>query len=115
MKELIIKIMVEILGILAIATKAIKQRWTSKLSHYAQVTVDRSLAEKYLMKLIGRRDVEDALMKLEKLSSDEALMATAQVLKLTHDVDNKVVDVEEKVTGIDHRIIEVSDGAQHVF
>jgi hypothetical protein len=42
-------------------------------------------------------------------------MATAQVLKVTHDVDNKVVDVEEKVIGIDHRMIEVADGTQDVF
>jgi hypothetical protein len=37
-------------------------------------------------KLLGRTDIVDALKKLKKLSYDEALMATAQVLKVTHEV-----------------------------
>jgi hypothetical protein len=41
---------------------------------------------RYLKTLIGRTDIEDALKKLEKLSSDEGLMATAQTLKVAHDV-----------------------------
>jgi len=45
MKDTIVKIMVEVLGILAIATKEIKQ----------------GSAKKYLNKLLGRTDIEDAL------------------------------------------------------
>jgi hypothetical protein len=37
-------------------------------------------------KLLGRTDIEDALKRLENLSHDEALMATVQVLKVTHEV-----------------------------
>ena len=46
-----------------------------------------------MKKLLGRTDIEDALKKLENLSHDEALMATAQVLKATHNVDDKVQEV----------------------
>jgi ribosome recycling factor len=35
-------------------------------------------------KLLGRTDIEDALKKLEKLEQDEAMMAIAQILKVTH-------------------------------
>jgi hypothetical protein len=35
---------------------------------------------------LGRTDIEDALKKLEKLSQDEAMMAIAQVLRVTHNV-----------------------------
>ncbi|KAI0255516.1 hypothetical protein BJV78DRAFT_680581 [Lactifluus subvellereus] len=77
MMELIIKIMVEVLGILAITTKWIKQGFTKK----------------FVKKLLGRMDIEDALKKLENLSRDESLMATAQVLKVTHNVDDKVKEV----------------------
>ena len=36
--------------------------------------------EKYFEKLLGRKDVEDALKRLDKLTQDEAKMATAEVL-----------------------------------
>jgi hypothetical protein len=52
-------------------------------------------------KLIGRTDIEDALKKLEKLSQDEALMAIAQVLRVTRNVDDNLE--------------EVIDGAQSMF
>jgi hypothetical protein len=41
---------------------------------------------KYLKKLAGRTDMEDALKRLEKLTNEEIRMATAQVLKATHNV-----------------------------
>ncbi|KAF8494335.1 hypothetical protein F5888DRAFT_1636058 [Russula emetica] len=56
MIDIIVKIMVEVLSILAIATKEMKQ----------------SRTRKYLKKLIGRTDLEDALKKLEKLTNEES-------------------------------------------
>jgi hypothetical protein len=56
--------------------------------------------EKYLNKLLGRTDIEDALKRLDKLTHDEALMATAQILKLAHTVDDKVTSIDGKVTKI---------------
>jgi predicted house-cleaning NTP pyrophosphatase (Maf/HAM1 superfamily) len=41
---------------------------------------------KYLKKPAGRTDMEDALKRLEKLTNEEIQMATAQVLKATHNV-----------------------------
>ena len=50
--------------------------------------------EKYLNKLVGRTgEIEDALKRLDNLTNEEARMATAQVLKATHDVDDKVAVV----------------------
>jgi hypothetical protein len=46
--------------------------------------------EKFLKKLLGRNDVEDALKRLDKLTQEEARMATAEVLKITHSVDGSV-------------------------
>jgi hypothetical protein len=56
--------------------------------------------EKYLNKLLGRTDIEDALKRLDKLTHDEALMATTQILKLAHTVDDKVTSIDGKVTKI---------------
>jgi hypothetical protein len=63
------------------------------------------LSEKYLKKLIGKTDIEDALKRLDKLTNEEVRMVTAQVLKATHTVDDKVKAVDDKVAV-------VIDGAQ---
>jgi hypothetical protein len=52
---------------------------------------------KYVKKLVGRTDIEDALGRLDGLTQDEARMAAAQGLKATHEVDNKVLAIDDKV------------------
>ena len=46
-----------------------------------------------MKKLIGKKEIEDALKRLDKLTQDEARMAAAENLKLTHVVDNKVTSL----------------------
>ena len=71
---------------------------------------------KYLKKLVGRTDIEDALKRLDKLTQEEARMATAQALKITHTVDvrvrgvaDQVLDVDNRVAGVDDRVVAVDD------
>ena len=66
--------------------------------------------EKYLKKLIGRRDIEDALGRLDRLTQEEARMATAQVLKVTHRVEAGVKGVDDKVTDVDSKVNLVIEG-----
>jgi len=84
----IIQIVVEMLSILGIATKEIKDGRTKK----------------YVKRLFFRRtDLEDALKRLDKLTHEEVRMATAEVLKLTHTVNKRVEAVDDKITVvIDH-------------
>jgi hypothetical protein len=92
MTDIIGKIMVEVLSILAIATKEIKQSRTSELTnqwHAVWLWTD-IYWEKYVKKLMGRNDIEDALKRLDKLTQDEARVVTAENLKATHNVENKV-------------------------
>ncbi len=65
--------------------------------------------EKYVKKLLGRTDVEDALKKLDKLTHEEARMAIAQNLKATHAVGKSVKEVVDKVVTIDNRVARVDD------
>ena len=65
--------------------------------------------EKFLKKLVGRKDIEDALKRLDRLTQEEALMAAAQILSLTHTVDNKVTDVGNKVTGVGNKLHDVDE------
>jgi hypothetical protein len=43
--------------------------------------------------LTGNRDIEDSLERLDKLTQEEARMASAEQLKMTHGVDNRVMGV----------------------
>ena len=71
-------------------------------------------SEKYLKKLVGRTDIEDALKRLDKLTQEEARMATAQVLKVTHAVDDRVLGVDNRVAGVDDRVAGVDDKVSSV-
>jgi hypothetical protein len=57
-------------------------------------------SEKYLRRLAGRTDIEDALQRLDKLTHEEAVMATAQVLKLAHSIDDTVTSIGSQVNGV---------------
>ena len=63
--------------------------------------------EKFMKKLAGRTDLEDAVKRLDNLTQEEARMALAEVLKITHSVRDEVRYVDEKVQV-------VIDGAQGV-
>ena len=65
--------------------------------------------EKYLKKLIGRTEIEDALKRLDKLTQEEARMAAAQNLKVAHTVDKRVEGVADTVIAIDNRVTVVDD------
>jgi hypothetical protein len=109
MKDIIVKIMAEVLGIFGIVTKEIKQGRASELIPGDALCIADRVSEKYIKKLIGRRDIEDALRKLDKLTQEEVRMATAQVLKVAHRVEHGVETVGEHVKAVDHKVKDVSD------
>ena len=116
MKDIIVKIMVEVLGLFAIVTKEIKQGRASECMPSAMFPISDRDSEKYLKKIIGRRDVEDALSRLDKLTQEEARMAIAQVLKVAHRVERgvenvggQVMSLGNQVTGVGSQVMGVSD------
>jgi hypothetical protein len=60
-----------------------------------------------LKKLTGNRDVEDSLERLDKLTQEEARMASAEQLKMTHNVDVKVMGVDDRVRGVEGQVEDV--------
>jgi len=92
MMDIVIQIIVEVLSILGIATKEIRQ----------------GRLKKYAKKLVGRTEMEDALKKLDKLTQ-EARMAGAQNLKATYAVDERVKEVVDTVEAIDNRVADVNE------
>ena len=53
-----------------------------------------------MKKLIGKKEMEDALKRLDKLTQDEARMAAAENLRLTHVIDNKVTSLINGTSGV---------------
>jgi hypothetical protein len=66
-------------------------------------------SERFLKKLAGKTDIEDALKRLDTLTNEEARMATAQVLKATRNIDNRVRGVDDRVVTVDERVKVVDD------
>ena len=81
MKDIMLKIMIEVLEIFGLVTKEMKRGRASELIPADTFPGAHRDSEKYFMKLFGRRDIEDALRRLDRLTQEEARMATAQVLK----------------------------------
>jgi methyl-accepting chemotaxis protein len=67
-----------------------------------------------LKKLTGNRDIEDSLDKLDKLTQEEARMASAEQLKMTHIVDGKVTGVDDRVKGVEERVQDVRGDVRDV-
>ena len=59
--------------------------------------------------------MEDALKRLDKLTQEEARMATAQNLKVTHTVDKGVREVADTVAAIDDRVANVDNRVAEVI
>jgi hypothetical protein len=110
MRDIIVKIMVEVLSILGIVTKEIGQ---GKMSTSFRVPISAKVdlrAEKFFKKLVGRKDVEDALQRLDKLTQEEARMAAAETLTIAHVIDDNVKGVDQKVQNVDTKVGSVIKG-----
>ena len=116
MRDIIIEIMVEVLAILAIATKEVKRGRFSRSTLHAWIhdsCLTRRL-ERFLKTLMGNTDIEGSLDKLDKLTQEEARMASAELLKMTHSVDGKVMGVDDRVKGVEGKVQDVRDNIQDV-
>ncbi|KAN0129884.1 hypothetical protein V8E53_012356, partial [Lactarius tabidus] len=96
MRDIIVKIMVEVISILGIVTKEIGQGRTKR----------------HFKKLLGRKDVEDALQRLDKLTQEEARMAAAEALTITRGIDDKVNVVDKRLEGVDVKVEGIQDQVQ---
>jgi hypothetical protein len=99
MTDIIVKIMIELLSVLALATKQIKQGRFSECavtytSPAAQIHDD---TEKFTKKLLGESEIEGVLQRLDRLTHDEARMTVVQTLGVVHGLVGNVKVVMEGV------------------
>ena len=85
MTEIIVKILVELLSTLALVTKQITQGKPSE-SVFGEVLyyVTQCNTEKHFKKLLGEREVEVVLQRLDRLTDDEARITAAQTLEIVY-------------------------------
>ena len=85
MIEMIVKILVELLSILALATKQMKQGKPSE-SVFDDIlySLTQCNAEKLAKKLLGDKDIEAVLKRLDRLTRDEARITATQTLEVIY-------------------------------
>jgi hypothetical protein len=81
--DLLVKIIVELISTLALATKQVKQ---GRFSEFVLVCYDGLLngTEKFMGKLRGEKDIEAAIQRLNRLTEDEGRAAAAQTLEVVY-------------------------------
>jgi hypothetical protein len=110
-----VQITVEILDILATATKEMKQGRAREFNLCLTFPEANTGSEKFLKRVAGRTDLEDGLKKLEKLTIEEIAMASARLVKVTDNIDIKVTGVGDGVRGVDEKVQAVKGEVQLVY
>jgi methyl-accepting chemotaxis protein len=64
--------------------------------------------------LTGNKDIEDSLDRLDKLTVEEMRMASAELLKITHSVEENVQDVRGNVKDVGNKVQGVDDRVQGI-
>ena len=98
MMELLAKILAQVLSVLALSTKEIKDRRISVLIYSKSFSSTDYNAEKFMKKLIGKTEVDDGLQRLDMLTKEENLMTAACTLQVTGEI-RRDVDVIKDDTG----------------
>jgi methyl-accepting chemotaxis protein len=55
-------------------------------------------------RVAGRTDLEDGMKKLDKMTLEEVAMASAQLLKVTHDIHERSATVANGVDCVDQKV-----------
>jgi len=95
MTDLIIKILLELLSVLALATKQIRQGRFSKYIIMYKLSIAQCAIEKFAKKLLGDNKVEAVLQRLDRMTRDEVRITVAQTLSVVHGLVNNTRVVME--------------------
>jgi hypothetical protein len=84
MSDIMVKIMAEVLSVLALATKQIEQGRFSKWPAVIRYSLVEHGSEKFAKKLLGESEVEAILQRLDRLTQEEARMTVAHTLEVVY-------------------------------
>jgi hypothetical protein len=54
--------------------------------------------------LVGNTDIKDSLETLDRLTQEEARMASAEQLRIAHSVKERMTGVDDRVKGVDRKL-----------
>jgi hypothetical protein len=112
MTDMMVKIMVEVLDILATATKEMKQSRFSGSILLSTSCLRLIGVELFLKRVAGIKKLDGGLQKLDKMTNDEARMANAEVLRLTQTIDENVQGVNRGVQGVSVQVQDVDENVR---
>ena len=95
MTDIIVKIMVELLSVLALATKQITQKRFSKCTVAQALSIAQCVTVKFARKLLGETEIEAILQRLDRLTQDEARIGVAETLGVVHGLVGNVKEIME--------------------
>ena len=114
MTELLAKILAQVLSVLALSTKEMKEKRISVLIFGNFFSADHD-TEKFLKRLIGKTEVEDGLQRLDMLTKEENLMAAACTLGVAGDIRQDVNVIKDDTREIKDDLGINKRGAFHFF
>ena len=135
MMDLLAEILAQVLSVLALSTKEMKDRRISVLICFKDFSLADYKTEKFMKRLIGKTEVEDGLRRLDMLTKEENLMATACTLEVTgeirrdvdvvkddtrdikddtHDIKDDTRDIKEDTRGIKDDTCEIKDDTRDI-
>ena len=119
--ELLAKILAQVLFVLALSTKEMKERRISVLIYFKYYFLADSSVEKFMKRLIGKTEVEDGLEELDMLTKEENLMTAARILGITSDIhhDAKVIkddtrDIKDDTRDIKDDTRDIKDDTRNI-
>ncbi len=114
MMELLAKIFGQVLSVLAFSTKAMKESRISMSIHFGWSFLAEYTTGKFMKKLVGKTDVEDALQRLDMLTKEENLMVVARTLGVSHRIDDNISGIKEVIRGIREDVNEIKEDTRNV-
>ena len=114
MMELLAKILAQVLSVLALSTKEIKERRISMLifSRYSSLADDS--VEKFMKRLIGRTEVEDGFQQLDMLTKEENLMTAACTLRVASGIQHDARAIKEDTRDIKDDARDIKDDTRDI-
>jgi len=94
MDEIVMRIMVEVLSILAVTTRELKEGRPSEWALARPLYLTHCNAEKFVKALFGENDSEAVLQRLDRLTQEEARTTAAKILEVVYGL---VQDMSEQI------------------
>jgi len=101
MTEIIVKIMVELLTVLALATKQVTQKRFSKCAVAHALSITQCVTVKFAKKLLGETEIEAVLQRLDRLTLEEARIGVTETLGVVHGLVSNVKEIMEGAQYLD--------------